>query len=602
MHFNYIKINNFQSLEDVEFSFPKGLVLVDGWNEDLGSHNGVGKSALLNAIVYAVYGKTPKDVNLSELPRTGSTEFRIEISLKSGANDIVITRTKGVKKSATTTLMVNGEEVGGSLKDKDENILNLIGLSFEQFLQIVYVFQGAQNRFITLNDTEKKRFLSTLLNLDVYDNAYKIAHSKLTQLELQLSGHNGSLLVYERNLSGAISKIESSQLAIDNFKVEKEGKLAGILLKVNTLKQELKELELLQIQSSKSNVMATLLAKKNGIQELVNKNTLNKKNILDLDRNIDTLKREIVALEKEQEYIQKQQCSQCKQTLPWDSTLGDNIMQKIAAAHNKIAIMEDAKQEIAVVEDSTLSTMMEKIYSEIAIEKANGPEKYDAPIAAKKSELKSLSLQLENINGQEAYLQRGLAEAEQVLRSIRSDIDATKVAINFLEDEKKYLLELKKIFSPTGIRAYVFEGLINEINDKISEYLDSLSENTIKFSFESDESNGKFVEVCEHTGTQRSIHSLSGGEFRRLSLAVDLALSDVVCNRMSIYPNVLFLDEALEGLDMAGREIVLSLLTDVVQKKEAVYVVDHASELKAAFNNVFKLIKRNGSTYVDAHA
>jgi exonuclease SbcC len=216
MKLNKIEIKNFQSLGDISYSFSDGLTLIDGYNFDLNSANGAGKSSLINSITYALYGKVPKAVNLSELIRDGVTEegLATQITIEVGDQTVEIQRTR-TQTSGKVALKIDGKKVDGLAKEIESKILELLGFSFEQFIQVVYVFQGATNRFISLNDTEKKRFLSTLFNLESFDGAYKKAHEELNQLELDLSKLNGSIEAHTLRLpqlSSQRSSLESVTL------------------------------------------------------------------------------------------------------------------------------------------------------------------------------------------------------------------------------------------------------------------------------------------------------------------------------------------------------------------------------------------------------
>ena len=157
MKFKNLHVVNFQSLGDVTFPFPSGLVLIDGIDEDLGSANGVGKSALMSSITYALYGRTPKNIKSENLIRNGMKSMSVELEFEGNDNAIIQVKRTRTESSSKLFLTINGVKIDGTIKDLEKRIPELVGLSFEQFVQTVYVFQGSNKRFISLNDTEKKR-------------------------------------------------------------------------------------------------------------------------------------------------------------------------------------------------------------------------------------------------------------------------------------------------------------------------------------------------------------------------------------------------------------------------------------------------------------
>jgi len=593
-----LHVENFQSLGKVDFNFPSGLVLIDGWNEDTRSHNGVGKSALLNAITYAIYGKLPKSVTVKELIRTGSKSMSTKIDIKMNGKNVTILRERAAK-SGKVRLIVNSDEVKGLSKDIEPNIVNLIGLSFEQFVQVVYVFQNGNNRFLSLNDTEKKKFLSTLLDLNVYDNSYKIAHSRLTAIDLDIAKVCGRLESLEFGVTEANKALLQAKGDMTLFNNSKETQIAETNNQVNTAKAALADLVAQQAQAKNSTKLGQLQAKKGEIHALISKNDNNTLLVNSLKDKRKLMMRELERnLTKIIKPAAADRCSECGQTIPgWShDDFVDGLKKKNIDIREEIAKKELEINEIKVVPKGRLQAALQEVMDEMANERAQGPDRFNPMVASVRAELASYAAKLDSIRNQSETMLRNVERAERAVEVSREKLKGAGESLEGLNNTRLYLLDLKKIFSPTGIRAYVFDGIIGDLNDKISKYLDVLSGGVIQFLFDFDIEKGKLVEVCEYMGNKRSIMSLSGGEYRRMSLAVDLALSDVVCGRVSIYPNVLFLDEAFEGLDISGREMVMELLSSMAPDKDAIYVVDHATEFKTAFTKTFELVKKNGQT------
>lgn len=94
-------------------------------------------------------------------------------------------------------------------------------------------------------------------------------------------------------------------------------------------------------------------------------------------------------------------------------------------------------------------------------------------------------------------------------------------------------------------------------------------------------------------GKEVSIGSLSGGENKAFSLALDFAIIDVIGSQYGLNLNPIVLDEPFDGLDAIGREIVIDLLSKLSEKRQ-ILVIDHASEAKSMFSNVVRVEKHNG--------
>lgn len=602
MKFKKLIVKDFQSLETIDFNFPNGLVLIDGWNEDLSSHNGVGKSALLNSITYAIYGKVPKNVVLGSLIRDDcdSLSTSIEIELKDKLIEIKRSRTP---KSSRVKLKINGEQTQGMSKQTEEQIVGLIGLTFEQFIQVIYVFQGSTNRFIDLNDTEKKRFLSTILNLEVYDKAYKAAHAELNEKELQLAHADGKLVPLideEIRLKREIADISSN---LETMRQQKEQKIGALEVQVNDIKKEMKELEAQKLKADNKSAVQGLETKRAGVLEQQRAYEQGQRIIREYQRKMDTYTREITQLTKENEQLNSDKCPTCGQEWSsWDdkraAEIADNT-EKQQGTQKQLDLIITEKNEyagvLANVDEVGLRKAYELATEEIAHAKSEGPEKFDLSIQIKHQELGNISQQM-NIYTTEFETAGKLLERSQTrMTEVSALITQYNKAGLTLNAEKEILLETKKVFSPTGVRAHVFSNIIQQLNGAIATYLDQLTGGLFKFSLYSNEEKGKFTEELEYMGRPRGVTALSGGEFKRISLAIDLALAEIICARTSVFPNVLFIDEGMNGLDVSGREAMMEVLTDMARFKD-IYMVDHASEFKASFSSTFNLVKRNGKT------
>jgi DNA repair exonuclease SbcCD ATPase subunit len=158
--------------------------------------------------------------------------------------------------------------------------------------------------------------------------------------------------------------------------------------------------------------------------------------------------------------------------------------------------------------------------------------------------------------------------------------------------------------SPTGAPAYVVDSVIDRFNDKVSQYVSLVWPNA-SYSLQSYKENksgdikAKFSDKLAIQGVERSVGSLSGGELRCLSLAVDFAVIDVVESTFGISINPIILDEGFEGLDSLNKERVIEIL-ETLSAERQIWIVDHASETRSLFSKVYKVEKRNGiSTIVN---
>lgn len=164
----------------------------------------------------------------------------------------------------------------------------------------------------------------------------------------------------------------------------------------------------------------------------------------------------------------------------------------------------------------------------------------------------------------------------------KAKLDVKLDSLQQLSNEKQiYISRLEKLKSGfKDIKSYVFTSVLNEINARVQKYLDRLFEMPVKLRFTND--NMKIGTDVTVNGNKQILGLSSGGQFRRFSLATDMALSDVVSNRQGNNIGILILDEYFKDLSEQSMEKCLNLLES---RKQPVLLVEHNSLFKNIVND-----------------
>src|ERR1039458_7210505 len=181
-----VKINNILSIEDTYIEFDdNGLMLVKGWNYDDERANGAGKTAIFNAIAFALYDKLPRKVTATEILRRGSKSGYVEVRILCGGDEYTVRRSrpKGIAFSKN----------GNVLTVTQEGLEQILRLNYNQFIISMYAAQGTTTRFLSINDSEKKQFLLQLLNLEEFSSCKLIADRKIKSLEDEITVLNSKV-------------------------------------------------------------------------------------------------------------------------------------------------------------------------------------------------------------------------------------------------------------------------------------------------------------------------------------------------------------------------------------------------------------------------
>ena len=184
------------SWKELNFTITKGATLVDGWNEDDQRSEGSGKSAVLNSICWAIFGKLPKDANVDEVIKDGETSCAVVLEFDNG--DAI------VRSRKPNELLLS--KAGATIKGKDARetqslIEEYVGCNFETFCQSVYFAQNYDKKFLSSNQEEKGKILSSIQNLQVFDKARKEVMDLIKLEDGKISKLKTEIQVQENNLN-----------------------------------------------------------------------------------------------------------------------------------------------------------------------------------------------------------------------------------------------------------------------------------------------------------------------------------------------------------------------------------------------------------------
>jgi DNA repair exonuclease SbcCD ATPase subunit len=566
----FLEIENILSIQKANVSFDdNGLVLVEGWNYDTGRANGAGKTAVFNCLAFGLYDKLPRKITASEILRRGSKSGYVKCGVLCGEDTWVVQRNrpKGVE------FFKNGERQ----EITQQEFESFIRLSYEQFLLTIYTPQAnsrESKRFLASADADKKDFLLQLLNLNQFSSLKRdveeIIKQKQASIDVEttkLQSNRAKISAYEESLVDVDFLNKTiSELVDAKSKAEKEIAELSSVVKPDLSKYQkieddikLKMSEIIQARTKK-----TMLHDK--YREL-------NKAVADYDPNIA--------------------CGECGSSL-------DTADARKAHAEHQSKILLKIKEIKSEIDDLDAICSKESSINDLSSKVKDKKFKESEDYLAAKSRTKELEAFVTFKNQQILNAKSKLEANDQIQAKIDNINESCSASIKTIDSVKKDLelyKTLSAIYSPTGAQAYVLDSIVDSFNEIIQKYIDIMSPNmTYTLNSFKENSKGdivaKFSEILTKNGQIVSVGSLSGGEEKGLSLCVDFALMEVLETQFGMSLNPIILDEPFDGLDTAGREIVIDLLNSL-SKNRQIFVIDHASEAKALFSKCIKIELRN---------
>ncbi|ERJ07653.1 DNA double-strand break repair Rad50 ATPase protein [Halorhabdus tiamatea SARL4B] len=161
MRFERVRVENFKCYADADLRLERGVTVIHGVN-------GSGKSSLLEACFFALYGARALDRTLDELVTIGAEEATVELWFAHGGESYHIKRRVRVRDDRATTVECVLDESDGVVegaRDVRERVASLLRMDHEAFVNCAYVRQGEVNKLINASPGERQDMIDDLLQL-----------------------------------------------------------------------------------------------------------------------------------------------------------------------------------------------------------------------------------------------------------------------------------------------------------------------------------------------------------------------------------------------------------------------------------------------------
>lgn len=521
MKIKRIEVNNFYSMKDVKWDIDKmgeGVVLIEGKNKDTKASNGAGKSVLIEALVWGLFGKTIRKSTEEALVNNRSKK---NCTVKVFVNNLIIERGK---RPTTLKLWKGTEELTQDNATNTQNLIDeLLGTNYKVFLASTVFGQANNMEFLTASPDDKRTIIKNFLNLESM-------FSKRDSVKSLKSEYNQK----KKACDAVIAELESTK---ETYEVEIRD-ITTSLFSVDPNKLE--------------------LASKVDLEDLLAVEEHNRT----IDWQIKDASRLLVGEQKRaHQFVEDARAKTCR-----------SCGQKV-----KDAMSEDSLADRLTLFDAKI----EKLGRDIE-DLSN--QKKDKLIDIK--EYKDL-VQIQQREDKRDFLQRQsdkLTDRIQNAMDERDDLNTKYEIMKFWE----------KAFSEQGVVKYIIRNILDYFNSQVNYYLSFLTHG--KYSIEFDEALNETI-----TTRKKSVHyiSMSGGEKKKVSLAVMLGLQSLLKVSNTEDSNVIFFDEIAESLDSDGMNGLYNLLSEL-KKDRTLFVITHNSYLKSLLDNakVVTVTKTNGTSKI----
>ena len=553
-----------------------GLTLVLGNNMDLGgegSRNGTGKTTLINALSYAVYGQALTNIRKDNLVnKTNNKNMLVSVDFEKDGHSYRIERGRKPNKFQfiVDDSIVNEQgtdEAQGENRLTQDEVLRVFDMSHTMFKHIV-ALNTYTEPFLAMKSNDQRSIIEELLGI-----------SRLSEKAERLKE-----LIRETNEDIKTEQVRLEQVKISNEKMEETIRKFQIknIAWEESHKKAITELTNGVTELEKIDIDAEIQQHKllSHWQESSQKIKSYEQNLNFNKSNLDSVHTLIESLNAQLSTLEGKQCPMCEQELHTDkhTHIVDDIKAQHTAKLEEQSQIESTIESITaqIIEQGDIGDRPETAYSSI-------DEAYDH-----RQNLAELKSQLDSEK------QKENPHTDQISELKTKNIEEVNYAqINTLQKLKDHQDFLYKLLTSKDsfIRKKIIDQNLLYLNSRLNYYLDKIGL-PHEVVFKSDLT----VEITE-LGRELDFDNLSRGERNRLILGLSWAFRDVY-ESMNTSLNLLFIDELVDsGMDTMGVESAMSVLKKMSREGgKNIFLISHRDELTSRCSNVLNVVKENGFT------
>lgn len=534
--------------------------------------NGAGKSTILDAISFALYGKAFRKINKPQLMNSiNQRELMVEVYFNSNGAEFIIKR--GMKPNVFE-IWKNGELLNQDASARDYQAYleeNILKMNYKSFGQVVVLGSSTFVPFMQLPAFHRREVIEDLLDIQIFSTMSNLLKEKV-------NANKAALVDAKYQIDIVKNKIESAKEHNESIRRLKEDEVFRI-------KQKMREqIEFIEGEESRAEELdeqiTALIGSISDKAETKAKYDQFKTLKLDLDKKLVVLKKDINF------YDAHDNCPTCRQGIEHDfkvTTIAEKS-SKITEIENALLVLQGRIDTVTTRLDA-----ISEIESTLSALNLNRAE-HSANIRIAKTTL--------------VRLKGELTDAEKDV----GEIDTTKITtfkeeLRGLMDKQKTLSEDKETLAVVGsmlkdggIKTRIIKQYVPIMNKLINKYLAAME---FFVDFQLDENFNE--KILSRFRDEFSYASFSEGEKLRIDLALMFTWRAVSRLRNSVTTNLLIMDEVLDGsLDQAGTDEFLKIVNEITADSN-VFIISHKGDsLHDKFDHVIKFEKKKNFSQMAA--
>lgn len=613
------------------------------------SSNGTGKSTLQEILSWVFYGKTIK--NHAKIKADGVIHNLIGKKCKGyvEVDDYRIER--GRKPNFLRLFKKNDkgewdEETQGDMRVIQKKIEEVVvGLSYEAFVNICVFTDDQSSCFLECDTPTKREIVENLLNLSIYRLRHETASTELKNLKATIKTLSREYEILLGTQKDAERRVETAIQKEKDWKASKQAELKALIEKVKEKTKELQNSDtgqaLLAYQQAQERIAEispkiTSLeekqeARRKILSEARNKEAAAKEEAREVTEQVQScqlvIKEHQTKIKEKEQFVQDlnsnepgTKCDKC-----WGVIDEANYEHACSSATGEIDLSRSIiNQELGKLKQlgetvAKVKAKQDRIKQAIAEGEAKVAEG-DTQLKRLRNELVEASKVREpKADSAELLIQQQIEELKERAKAKKAEADGASPFVDIIANDRAELAKITKTveskegevkdseklipyydywlkaYGDKGIRKWVIDGIIPELNSRIAYWLQFLIDNKISLKF--DNELNELIERNPVDGDPYIYHAMSAGQRRRINLAVSQAFAHIMMISTGRVPSVVFLDEVTTNIDPLGVQGIYNMICELAEEKQ-VFVTTHDPDLIRMLqgSDVISLVHEKGIT------
>jgi DNA repair exonuclease SbcCD ATPase subunit len=562
IYFEKLRFKNFLStgnnFTEVEFEKTPTTLIV--------GQNGAGKSTMLDALSFAIFGKPHRKISKTQLVNSINGKGTIvEVEFRIGSSNYKVVR--GIRPNKFE-IWVNGNMVNQNSHAREYQTMlenNIIKLNHKSFHQIVVLGSSSFVPFMQLSGGARREVIEDLLDINVFSKMNGILKEQTSILKDKMNNNAHEINLVDTKILSQKKYLRDLTTITSAQKKEKQET-------INNLQEDIRILN-----ESNGSLTSEITTNQPALND---ESSSISGNITELDKFMTQFKTKQKNVVKQAKFFSENDiCPTCEQDID-----ADTKQHHLSECKTKAGTIKDAL-EMGEKKRTSLDLLLEQVNT-----KLNEVREWQSKVNANTQEIGRINTNITRLQNEIQEIEDNtgdLTEANEGLEKLRIEKEGLQEDKFKLAEQNSYNRVNAELLKDTGIKTKIIRQYLPVINQLTNKYLQILD------FFVHFDLDGSFAETIRSRHRDAfSYDSFSEGEKQRIDLSLLFTWRQIAKMKNSVATNLLILDETFDSsLDEEGIENLMKIIATVAEDTN-VFVISHKSELEdAAFERKLEFVK-----------